>query len=194
MSNVAYHACPMRHLKLFLIATAIVASAPSSAQTVTVPNAPRLVEQTVAKYKIAIKLPKTWQSVQISRNEILARSGKVDGIESTCMIRLTTVAELKKSTPQDFVDAMSKEKFLAMTSISGPKPEIHIFDTALLGGIVARRIVHTQSFNGVPLTYISHQALRGPDVFTVSCYAHQSEFAGVMGTFGMIIGTTRFLP
>lgn len=184
----------MRQLTLFQILTAIVVSVPSAAQTVTVPNAPNLVEQTVAKYKIAIKVPRTWQPVQVSRNEILARTGKDDGIESTCMIRVTTIAELEKSTPQDFVDAMSKEKFLGMTSIFGSQPEVHVFDTALLGGVVARRIVHTQPFNGVPLTYISHQALRGPDVFTVSCYARRSEFAGVMGTFGMIIGTTRFLP
>lgn len=184
----------MRHLPHFVIVIAIVVSVPSTAQTITVPNAPSLVEQKIAKYKIAIEVPKTWRSIQALGNEVLVRKGKLHGIESTCIIRLTSIAELQKSTPQDFVNSMSKAKFLEAASISGSKPEVHVFDTALLGGVVARRIVHTQPFNGVPLTYISHQALRGPDIFTVSCYARQGEFKELMGTFGMIIGTTRFLP
>lgn len=163
------------------------------AQTITVPNAPVLVEHKVVKYKIAIQVPSNWKRVEGGAREIFVGTGYIDEVKSTCMIRLISIAELGNATPQAFVDSMTKEKFLEMASISGSKPDVHVFDTASLGGLVARRIVHTQSFNGTRLTYISHQALRGPEIFTVSCYADQVSFERVMGTFGMIIGTTRFL-
>lgn len=182
-----------RILILALFSAAVLATA-ALGQTVTVPNVPLLFEQKVTKYKIAIQVPRAWKRGDANTKEIFARTGNIDGVESTCMIRLTSMAELRNITPQDFVNSMSKEKFLEVTSISGAKPEVHVFDTALLGGLVARRIVHTQPFNGTPLTYISYQVLRSQDVFTVSCYAKQADFARVMSTFGMIIGTTRFLP
>ena len=183
------HRIPL--LAFFLAATI---SSTALSQAVTVPNAPALVEEKITKYKIAIQVPRTWKRLKANTKEILARTGTIDGIESTCMVRLTSISELQNITPQDFVNSMSKERFLEGTLMSGAKPEVHIFDTALLGGIVARRIIHTQAFNGTPLTYISHQALRGADVFTVTCYANQADFSRVMSTFGMIIGTTRFLP
>lgn len=129
----------------------------------------------------------------MEQTEIFARTGKIGEAETTCMIRLTSIAELAKVTPESFVGAMTKDKFVEMSAITGNKIDVHLFDTALLGGVVARRIVHTQPHKGVPLTYISHQALRGADVFTVSCYAHRDEFARLMNMFGMIIGSTRFL-
>ena len=184
----------MHHIRISGLFLAIFLTAPAVGQTVTVPKAPAMLEHKVAKYKIAIQVPRTWRRSENIGREIFARTGNIDGIESTCMIRLTSITELRNTTPQDFVNAMSKEKFLEMASIAGSKPDVHVFDTALLGGLVARRTIHTQPFNGVPLTYITHQAVRGPDVFTVSCYADQVNFPSVIGTFGMIIGTTRFLP
>lgn len=174
--------------------SAAVGFAPAFSQSITVPNAPQLKEHVLNTYKIAIKTPRSWRTVKASNNEIFAATGRLGQVESTCLIRLTSVAELKSQSSKAFIDVMTKDKFVELASVTGARPEVHLFDSAYLGGTVARRIIHTQPFEGVPLTYLSHQALRDGDIFTVACYARQPDFASVANTFGMIIGTTRFIP
>lgn len=204
VANLVHLFCPLKsvlasfslmHARILLLLWITISDfGLSVAQTVSAPRGPEVSEQSVAKYKIAIKIPKSWASASPSHNEILAYTGEIEGIRSTCLIRITTIAELVKAKPQDFVNAVTREKFLESASIAGPRPEVHIFDSALLGGVVARRIFHTQQHGDEFLTFITHQALRGADIVTVACYAKQSDFARVAGTFGMLIGTTRFLP
>jgi hypothetical protein len=178
----------------FRFALLLIVPLAVQAQTISLPNSPPLIEIEVPKYKVAMSTPKGWRTVKPARNEVFVRSGKVGTVVATCMIRVTSIAELKTVTPEAHVAAMSQDQFVKMASISGVPPEVHVFDIGTLGGITARRIIHTQPHNGVPLTYVSHQALRGTDVVTATCYAARENFQEVLPTYGMLIGTTRFLP
>ena len=164
----------------------------SFGQQIDYPNKPQLKEYVSEEYKCSIGFPSDWALDTPARNEIWFCAGTLRGAGAGAMVRISKVGGLHLTTAQEFVKALTKEKFLELNKPATPDIEIQLFDEIALGGLPARRIIYTATDSGTKLTTVSYQTLKGDCIFTVLVVCAPENFPLLFNDFETIADSFQF--
>ncbi|MEW8330100.1 MAG: hypothetical protein AB2692_04125 [Candidatus Thiodiazotropha sp.] len=180
----------MKKLPIILLLFLLIRS--TGADQVSYPNMPNLKRFSNEEYQVSIQFPSHWKTEAPLRNEIWLSQGKIDNSIGICFVRVSEVAGLRLSSPDEFFSQTDEESFVKLTSMSMPDLKVHLFDMAYLGGRKSRRIIYSGTDSGVKTGNVIYQALDGDRIFTVGCLSEFSAFNIVYNDFEAIISRFKF--